>query len=278
MENKRSRMENPSHMCSLTFHDIVFDMLDCVCGTTVVEPEFTLTCPLFSVSGYAVLWFQIDGILNNINASNNTFQVLEGGILYTATIANGMYTPSALASVLVTAMNDATPGNTYNVTFNTSTGRFTFTRTSGIAAFALRFGTSNSAHKALSFPSTYNDGPGSGPFTSTLMPVLDPLMPYQNLKLCSNTEGPYILDSHLESSGTTSDVFHTIYRMVELRGSATSFSSSIATQVEPFIDRKAMRRHDIYDIKFKLTSNRGDTLALDNENHSWRVAVRFFHD
>lgn len=71
----------------------------------------------------------------NFTAQNQSFEFTRGGVTYTATLSGNYATGALLAAALQTAMRAADSGNSYTVTHNTSTKKFTV---AGTSTFELR--------------------------------------------------------------------------------------------------------------------------------------------
>src|SRR5437762_13538216 len=67
---------------------------------------------------YKILEFYLTNSLYNVNSNNNKVYFNESSVLKTATLTNGYYSSSELATQLQTAMNLA-GGNTYTITLDT---------------------------------------------------------------------------------------------------------------------------------------------------------------
>ena len=97
---------------------------------------------------YFLTDFVMNNSLYNVNNNNNKIYFAEGGSL-TATLTNGYYTRNDLASEIKTQM-DATGAETYTVSYNNITGKYTFSAT-GNFNFEFATNTTNSSRKLLGF-------------------------------------------------------------------------------------------------------------------------------
>ena len=98
---------------------------------------------------YNILEFYMTNSLYNVNLNNNKVYFTESSILKTATLTNGYYTQSELATQLQTQMNSA-GSNTYTITFNSNTYQYTISST-GNFGFQFATNTTASARKLIGY-------------------------------------------------------------------------------------------------------------------------------
>lgn len=98
---------------------------------------------------YIINEFYMTNSFYTVNNNNNKIYFTESNVLKTATLTNGFYTSSQLATQIQTQMNSASR-NTYTVILNSNTYQYTFSST---ANFGFKFGTNtiSSAYKLLGF-------------------------------------------------------------------------------------------------------------------------------
>ena len=130
----------------LNYNEWEADSTDRTTGT-IDHPNFILQKELTDVVGFKVLEVEIPFSYYVINSINNTLTLTEPGganAPVAITMVPGNYTASSLAQALENGLNNA-PGSiaTYNVTYSSSTAKFTVTSSVG-EAFRLTFGTSTS--------------------------------------------------------------------------------------------------------------------------------------
>lgn len=127
----------------LNYNEWEVDSTDRTTGT-LNHPRFILDNEWKDVVGFKVLEVEIPFSYYVVNSVNGTLTLTEptgAATPLTITMTPGNYTASSLAQALETALNSA-PGSigTYNVTFSSTTSKFTVT-SSVSEAFVLTFGT-----------------------------------------------------------------------------------------------------------------------------------------
>ena len=103
---------------------------------------------------YEVVGFYGTNSFYNVNENNNKVYINENGTPYTVSLNYGNYSASDLTSELETQLNNFVGSNIYNVSYSTTTGKFTIT--GGTYNFWFEFGTFslNSANKLIGFNAT----------------------------------------------------------------------------------------------------------------------------
>ena len=101
---------------------------------------------------YELVEFAMSNSLYNVNAYNNNLPFSENSVDKSTTLTQSTYTASELATEIQTQM-DASGNNTYTVTFDDKSGKFTIARATGVDSFGFTYGTntSNTSRYLLGF-------------------------------------------------------------------------------------------------------------------------------
>jgi hypothetical protein len=138
----------------------------------------------------------IDNFIYGINDTNNKIYFEDNSVDKTATITNGTYTATQLATELKTQM-DTVGFETYTITFNVNTLKYLFSATGN---FRMRFGsfTTNSARLLLGFNETdtalntsvSSDNPVNlSPYDVIYFDIASSM----NLKISNNTQSSFYI-------------------------------------------------------------------------------------
>jgi hypothetical protein len=119
---------------------------------------------------------------DNITSNNNKFTIIDSMGSYPVTIPIGNYSGSSLAPVILAAIVAAGPADTYTVTYDSATLKYTIAATGD---FQLDFTVVNSAGNLLGFGNVITPG-GIGSVTSTNVAGI---LPDYEMFVCSDLVG-----------------------------------------------------------------------------------------
>lgn len=124
-----------------------------------------LPVPIKRVRSVALNSLFLPNTVFNIDSTNYTLPVKISGTTYTATLAPGNYTPSALATAVAAQLSSAAAGAGVTFTCSYSTTTFKMTVTVSAGSFQLLFSTSGSPWREMGFTNsdTTSAGSATGP-------------------------------------------------------------------------------------------------------------------
>jgi len=131
--------------------------------------------------------YSIYNVAYTVNSSNNVIVFTDNSTTYTATLTQGFYTATNLASEAQTALSKASGDTSLTVTYSSSTGLFTFASNN-----QLQFNFNNYPGFASLFGFNATQSPAATSLTSNFIPILG--IPYYYLyirEFPNNDANPY---------------------------------------------------------------------------------------